>query len=241
MTARCCMQKLKSHICRLLIAIKPIFFWKFSPERCQKKTRMNPRGRLRLRRRQYWPSQSLYQHNILVHFINHVSNMYPTCTWYVPVLCNLDHVINAISLFRTSFFSFLRLEFHFVAPKSAQNKKAVGRMYAQILTWSGASGNHSEDPKRLPVTARSSQNVSRNDIQINIRSPLIEHLRHSSRWTCSATVWGHSQRSACGAIKFWTAKTKTKKWDWQNWKCCWIMQDPNGPPVDKTIMVLWCF
>ena len=32
MAAKSCTQKLKSHICRLLIPIKPIFFWKFSPE-----------------------------------------------------------------------------------------------------------------------------------------------------------------------------------------------------------------
>ena len=48
---------------------------------------------------------------------------------------NLDHVINAISLFWTSFFSFLRLEFHFVAPESARKKKIgrYGRMAGQNL------------------------------------------------------------------------------------------------------------
>ena len=142
---------------------------------------MNPRGRLRLRRRQYWPSQSLYQHNILVHFINPctwyvpwmylictlcVPDMYPTCTWYVLVLCNLDHVINAISLFWTSFFSFLRLEFHFLDPKSARKKNSYG-MYGRTdgrthRIWPDLEppGTTPRTPKRLPVTARSSQKLT---------------------------------------------------------------------------------
>ena len=39
----------------------------------------------------------------------------------------LDDVINAISLFWTSFFSFLRLEFHFLDPKTARKKNSYVR------------------------------------------------------------------------------------------------------------------
>ena len=45
-----------------------------------------------------------------------------TVIWSWPGFDTLDHSTNAISLFWTSFFSFLRLEFHFVAPESARKK-----------------------------------------------------------------------------------------------------------------------
>ena len=132
---------------------------------------MNPRGRLRLRRRQYWPSQSTHVPDVYpectwyvpyVYLICTlcVPDMYPTCTWYVLVLCNLDHVINAISLFWTSFFSFLRLEFHFLDPKSARKKNSVVRMDERMhRIWPDleAPGTTPRTPKKLPVTARSSQ------------------------------------------------------------------------------------
>ena len=71
-----------------------------------------------------------------------------TVIWSWPGFDTLDHSTNAISLFWTSFFSFLRLEFHFVAPESARKKNRTDgrRADAQNLAWSGGSGNHSEDP-----------------------------------------------------------------------------------------------
>jgi len=51
-----------------------------------------------------------------------------TVIWSWPKFDTLDHSTNAISLFWTSFFSFLRLEFHFVAPESGWKKKSYGRM-----------------------------------------------------------------------------------------------------------------
>ena len=73
---------------------------------------------------------------------------------------NLDDVINAISLFWTSFFSFLRLEFHFLDPKSGRKKirsvRMVGRSH-RIWPDLEAPGTTPRTPKRLAVTARSSQ------------------------------------------------------------------------------------
>ena len=77
-------------------------------------------------------------------------------------LITLDHVINAISLFWTSFFSFLRLEFHFVAPESARKKivrmdgRTGGRPH-RIWPDLEAPGTTPRTTKKLPVTARSSQ------------------------------------------------------------------------------------
>ena len=43
MAAKSCTQKLISHICRLMNPIKPIFFWKFSPETFQNKINKSTR------------------------------------------------------------------------------------------------------------------------------------------------------------------------------------------------------
>ena len=50
-----------------------------------------------------------------------------TVIWSWPGFDTLDHSTNAISLIWTSFFPFLRLEFHFVAPKSVRIFFSYGR------------------------------------------------------------------------------------------------------------------
>ena len=80
-----------------------------------------------------------------------------TVIWSWPKFDTLDHSTNAISLFWTSFFSFLRPELHFVAPESARkNNRTVGRMH-RIWPDLEAPGTTPRTPKSLPVTARSSQ------------------------------------------------------------------------------------
>ena len=77
-----------------------------------------------------------------------------------PGFDTLDHSTNAISLIWTSFFSFLRLEFHFVAPESARKKNSYGRTGGwPHRFWPDleAPGTTPRTPKSLPVTARSSK------------------------------------------------------------------------------------